>query len=108
MPFDLTPEPQWIDDRCAACEHPSESHNAGRGKCYRCSAEHRCANFIAKQPLWNISEYQGHGRWLHTLHGTHDKLNTTGAFNANRVLWVDNDPNAPPCSNCETGCKGRY
>jgi hypothetical protein len=36
------------DDRCANCEHASESHNAGTGKCYACPAEARCMEFVSK------------------------------------------------------------
>lgn len=38
--------PQVINDTCAHCAHPSESHEAGRGKCFKCDALNRCARFV--------------------------------------------------------------
>ncbi len=39
--------PQVINDTCAHCLHPSESHEAGHGKCFKCDALNRCARFVA-------------------------------------------------------------
>jgi hypothetical protein len=41
------PGPQIINDTCVHCVHPSESHEAGRGKCFKCDALNRCARFVA-------------------------------------------------------------
>lgn len=38
----------FIDDNCKTCEHSSESHYAGSGKCYTCPANKRCGKFVRK------------------------------------------------------------
>lgn len=38
----------FIDDNCKTCEHSSESHHAGSGKCYTCPANKRCGKFVRK------------------------------------------------------------
>lgn len=36
------------DMRCATCGHPPESHDAGRGQCYKCDASSRCVCWVQR------------------------------------------------------------
>lgn len=40
---------KFYDDRCGTCNHASEQHYAGDGKCFKCPAERRCMEFVNKR-----------------------------------------------------------
>jgi len=55
------------DDTCANCGHPSESHNAGTGKCYRCPAVARCMLFVERDRLGNQTDMEPDSDPMHGI-----------------------------------------